>query len=323
MRAIRVLTAALLVVGGLTAAAPAAGAVAPPYSAITGNADPRTGSGLPFANTAVTAPTHTTSTVVLTVSDDSLSFQLAAPTGGSGVFAEQTYPLAPAATTTEAGLDLIDQGITCTTLTGSLVVKELVASGSDVSAFAANYSISCDGAPTVSGALRYQSTKDYAAVKQAQSSWDFGNQYVEHAGWARKFTFTNAGSATQHFTSATTGSSVFKISNNGCTAAAGIPAGGTCTVTVVPHAASTSSAALATLRLTPAAAADSSVNTPPQLKVALRVLGSDVPPLYVDAGPERVTVNWSQYLPLPIGEALGADLPRHLGRRARPLAHDQ
>jgi len=316
MRAIPVLTAALLIAGGLTAVAPAATADPPTYTAVTGSVDPITG-GTPFAY-ANTVQVDNTTAGQLTFTANPASTTapvttVTAPTAGFAADTDYASTDAPPIGS-PATFAFSEDGTPCSAPGWTMHVDDLATAAGTITEFGAHYTVTCGGSalPVTSGELRFASTTAYAAVTQSVSSWDFGNQLVKHDGWAKKVTFTNAGTTTQHFGAASTGSSAFKIKSNGCTVAAGVAAGKTCTITVVPHATGTSAAALGTLHITPTGL--------PRLDVPLRVLGSDVPPLYVSPGAERVTLNWSQFLPMVIGGSLGS-VRIYRGTSARSLAY--
>ena len=306
MRAIRVLSAALLVVAGAAVAGAGTAAAEPvTYTAVTGNSDPLAGTGTLFAaDTGVTAPVANTSGITFDVASPQLTVQIAPPTGQ--VLAVTQYTTAASATETSAQLAFSTTNGGCSNATGTLDVTQLETSGADVTAFAAQYTFDCAGTETSSGDLRFNSSSPYPAVMRTPSSWDFGTQRVGYDGWTKTFTFTNEGSVAQGFTSATTGSSVFQIKANTCHTLA---PQATCTVTVAPHPASTGAAATATLRLVP-----STPDEVPAHEIALRVLGQLSTSFYADAGPERVALTWFQ-LPAPFG-ALGSQTALFRGTSA-------
>ena len=305
MRAIRVLTAALLVLPAAVAlGGPAAAGPAPVYTAVTGTVDPITG-GPAFAYAASDAANaDTANQLTFTANPASSSPPIVTVMPPSGGFVhDTTYTSSdmPPPLGTAASFTFSEGAQSCSNATWKLNVLDVVVDGSSkFTSFGAHYTINCNGIQAA-GELRFNSVNGYQAVTQAQTSWDFGSQLLKLDGWAKVFTFKNAGSATQVFSSASTGSTAFKIKADTCLGAAGISAGSSCTITVVPHPTSTTTAAVSTLSLKPAR-----LPALPALSVELRVLGSEEAPLLALAGPERVTLYWSQFLPMPIGHVLGA-----------------
>jgi hypothetical protein len=301
VRTVRFLVVAAVIAAASTAVVSSATAVpSAPYTAVTASADPVSGTGgaVVYTDSAVSVSAHTTAgfTFTTTAPDATTKLQvnLAPPTGST--FAQgASYPTSRSSSATDAQLDISSDFSGCSTATGTLAITELVESGGDVSAFAADYTYRCDSAATVSGHLRFQSSAGYAAVTQNPTSWDFGTQLVKSAGWGKTFVFTNRGTTAQSFTAAHVSNSIFKITANTCSGKT-VAAGSTCAIRVVPHPTNTTTQVNATLHLP--------VTSQPEVRVPLRVLGSDSYPFVAAPGPERVTLTWNQ-LPSPIGLGSG------------------
>jgi hypothetical protein len=179
-----------------------------------------------FAVSTSVMPTHSWTAIV------------AAPTGSDFV-PGLTYPTTRSADALHAGLDISGDGRGCNQEIGTMTVAEYSRDPvtSAMNAFAASFSVSCEGTmPVVTGLIRWQSTVDYLALATDKSTLAFGNQPVGMDGTPQAITITGTGSVPAVIGAAKldTAATPDFVLTDGC-AGAVLAYGQTCTVTVTPH----------------------------------------------------------------------------------------
>ncbi|MGB2567847.1 hypothetical protein ACPFP2_05250 [Micromonospora citrea] len=100
----------------------------------------------------------------------------AAPPTGRGWVEGQTYPTSRVAGEDQARLDLVGNGRSCTTATGSITVTDLARDTESqlVTSFAASYEFRCTTASSpITGEVRYNSSLDYVAAVTTPSAIRF------------------------------------------------------------------------------------------------------------------------------------------------------
>jgi hypothetical protein len=314
MRVTSVLVAAALAATSALAvqAAQEAAAVAPPYNVITASADLVYADGTPFIYNAAslgaewTASANTTSVTFDATPgsppDTTRTLHIGVSLPTDPVVEGMTYDLAPTPGAAVAVFDVTEGGVaTCSSNSGSLRIDQLTRDGSNnVTVFAAHYVFSCEGRASVTGELRFNSTTEYRIALQSQATWDFGRQLVKGKDVTKKFVFTNRGSVAQTFTGASISQpfSSFGIVSNTCTTAP-VAAGGSCTITVIPHPKKYLDQwfvpEVGTLHL--------AASGLPTSHIQLQVEGSELPEAYLRAGPGHISVNWGK-LPAPINSTI-------------------
>ena len=173
--ALSAVAAAALLASGVTAASSAA--AAPTYNVITMEGAGHLTHGNTIFDPLVDGGTFTTSWNLefhATRADGVWGqVQLSAPTSMTD-FVVGHYDVQDFVDDTHASVSLGNNGAGCNATTGSLDVQQIVQSAGVVSAFAASYSVTCDGG-SFAGVIRYNSTLGYQVGQGTPAAAGFGS----------------------------------------------------------------------------------------------------------------------------------------------------
>jgi hypothetical protein len=306
VRTARILVAAALAVSAAAGAPFATAATAPtaPYTAFTIDG---TASGIGFdvnevfVGAQVTPTVDSNTAITFDGSSPDLSPQVGYGTvklaGAGGAPLTQTdYDLSTGAVTFE--IDHGDTAPACAPASGqvSVIDVETDPDTGAITTFAADYAVTCPNGQHLTGALRLNSTADFAAASAAPRNWDFGTQLAngdDSAAWAKTFTLTNRGSLPITYGAATIGPSshagAYSITRDSCSGQSVQP-GAACSLAVVPHPKAVSaSPVLSTLTLPTTAPAGLGARL-----VQLRLQGSTAAGIDAEPGPGHVELRWGQ-----------------------------